>query len=146
MSASDLGLPDESTLETMFQDSMSRIRSGADYGEFKTRPNFDPKQDREFREEMIGGRKIDDFKRALENAGFVWIPRERLPLYDNGQPHAEGEWHLRTRPEHYGLRLAMTNGDILAWFPGGPVEFWHWFQETVQQARASAAGLVIAQR
>lgn len=118
-----------------FARTIGRVAQGQGHGDVNQTPAFDPKLRKEYVEAAIAGRKIEDYRPALENLGFKFIPADRLRRYDNGAKHAEGEWR------NENVRLAFTDADILGGFPGGPEEFATWVEELKTKRRLQAMGL-----
>ena len=63
-----------------FAATIARVSQGTDHGIANQRPDYDHKQAREFKASAVGGRKIADYKPALEAMGFTFVPAEYLPL------------------------------------------------------------------
>lgn len=120
-----------------FLRTLDRMKEGSDLGEGILAPAFDPKQALEITEAAIAGRKIEDYKPALENNGFTFYPANRLPLWSTGAPRREGEWR-NTR-----LQLAFAEKEVLAWFRS-PEDFANWVDAHRTSMRAASAGLALA--
>lgn len=118
-----------------FQATLARLKAGTDYGSDKNRV-FDPVLHRDVIAESVKGRKIENYKVALEAMGFRYIPPTHLPPYPNGSMHTEGEW----RCSRY--RMAFTDNEVLAWF-ASPEELVKWVQRAVLKKQMQRAGLVM---
>lgn len=110
-------------------------------------PGFDPQQAKEFAAEAVRGRKIEDFHQALQHCGFRRYHPHQLPPMESSvgpQLHREARWvNLRDAYRWPDIRMAMTDDQIVAWFPGGPVEFWSWYQTALARVKAKEMGLVL---
>ena len=122
-----------------FARTVERIANEEDKGEI--RPRFDPQVHKDVREDALRGRKIGEYRQALENLGFHFIPAHRLNEvlggWSDGSPHREGMW---IHPD-YDLQLAFTSDDILAHF-SSPQNFWEWVHEQQVRTAAVRAGLI----
>lgn len=123
--------------QAAFQATMARLGSNADQG--KPVPGFDPVLHRDVIADSIKGRKIVDYKIALESMGFRFIPPDKLTRYPSGEPHTEGEWR---NPR---LRMAFTEHEVLAWFASSE-EFVTWVQRAVLKKQMRRSGLVMPPR
>lgn len=120
-----------------FRATLERMTSGTDHGISVTQPSFDPALHRDVTADAVAGRKIDDFKQALEALGFLFWPANKLLPYADGTPHAEGEWRCGGPP-----RMAFTVTDVLSMFPGGPQELHEWVtDQRLRHRKAFAARL-----
>jgi hypothetical protein len=112
------------------------MAEGLDHGMTKIMPGFDPALHAEVMAESIRGRKIEDYRVALESFGFGYVPANRLLPYVSGQLHSEGEWRSPS------LRMALAESEVLAWF-SSPEDFVKWLQRTLMQRRMKRSGLVM---
>jgi hypothetical protein len=122
--------------EAAFGETLARIARGQDHGSVNQTPAFDPKLRREHLEAAISGRKIIDYRAALENTGFSFVPAKYLPRID-GRLQKDDLWR------NTQLRLAFTEDEILGGFPG-PEEFVTWIEECRLRRRAQMAGLLLS--
>lgn len=103
----------------------------------------DPKLRKDVRDDAIRGRKIDDYRQALEAVGMRWVPAAKLNLllggWNDGTPHRVGMW---IHPD-YHLQCAFTEDDILTHFPGGPEQFFNWMVNRQRRLAAQQAGLIL---
>jgi hypothetical protein len=128
-----------------FSATMDRLRNGQGFGDGPVRPEFDPAQHREMVSEAVHGRRIDEFRQALERAGFKFYPAGSIPpgCEANGtmpaRPLVEGQWR---RPPTRNLKtpLAMTDAQVTSWFTG-PEELWKWLTGMATKERAKAKRL-----
>lgn len=114
---------------------MERLSEGRGFGDGNLRPSFDPKLHRDVVAETIRGRKIGDYRQALEAHGFRFYPPERLPRWNNGQQRTEGEW----RSER--TRLALTEQEVL--MHETPQKFWEWVEKVKLQRRAARSRIYL---
>ena len=122
---------------------MDRLRNGHGFGDGPARPDFDPAQHREIVSEAVHGRRIEDYRQALERAGFRYYPTGSIPpgCEANGsmpdRPLVEGQWR---RPPSRNIKtpLAMTDDQVTSWF-SSPEEFWRWMIELATKERVANA-------
>lgn len=108
--------------EQDFRETVGRLKDRTDHGLTETRPAFDPKIAREFREEAAHGRKEEAYVQALEAAGLRFFPDVEL-IRAGRFPTGEGLWiHPDARYE-----LAFTGADLLGGFQG-PEHFDRWIK------------------
>lgn len=125
-----------------FVATIARLRAEMGHGDTGTlRPDFDPRLDRDVRSDAVKGRKIQDYKVALEAIGFRYTPADKLPPYRDQffrivGFHAEGEWRFER------MRLAFTDREILQRF-ASPEEFVTWMEKVVTAKRLAASGLYL---
>lgn len=99
------------------EETLDRIRKGTDFGTDAVRP-FDPKQAKEWQEELADGKTSALFRQTLEFHGFAWWPLSRLQAQalPGVMLLTEGQWrNLRLKPP-----LAFTPKDLTTGFPTGP--------------------------
>ena len=126
-----------------FSATMDRLRNGQGFGDGPVRPDFDPAQHREMLSDAVHGRRIEDYRQALERAGFRYYPTGSIPPgceasgFMPDRPLVEGQWR-RPPSRHIKTPLAMTDAQVTAWF-SGPEEFWKWMQELATKERAATA-------
>lgn len=118
-----------------FARTLDRVAQGKDASSETMRPKFDPQVRKDVADEAIRGRKIEDFHRALEQNGWVYVPSHLLPPYKNGMPQPVGLWK-------HPIVGALTEEDITSMFPGGPEEFDFWTKDIAFKKRMQALGLV----
>ena len=127
-----------------FQRTLERISEGTDHGQDVPRPGFDSAQHREVVAQATHGRSVEAYTKALESHGFTFWPMGTIPpgcegdgILEPPRPLMEGQWR---RPPTTDLKrsLALTNNQVLAWFPGGPQELWQWV-ENMKLTQASMA-------
>ncbi len=123
-----------------FARTLERVAADQDLGDWSNpAPKFDPKLHKDVRDDAIHGRKIEDYRQALERHGMRYIPAHRLGFWNNMTPHTEGQW---VHPD-YDLKLAFTETDVLSMFPLGAEELFTWIQEQKTRLAARRAGLVL---
>lgn len=126
-----------------FSATMDRLRNGQGFGDGPVRPDFDPLQHREHVTEAVHGRRVEDYRQALERAGFRYYPMGSIPpgCEASGampdRPLIEGQWR-RPPSRHIKTALALTDAQVTSWF-SGPEEFWRWMQEMATKERAATA-------
>jgi hypothetical protein len=116
-----MGFIERAALETNagaeLEKTLDRIKQGTDYGTDAVRP-FDPKQAKEWQEELAEGKSAEIYRQCLESHGFVWWPLSRLQAQalPGVMLLTEGQWrNLRLKPA-----LAFTPKDLTSGFPTGP--------------------------
>jgi len=121
-----------------FARTMQAIKDGTSAADSPARPAFDPVQHREVVAESQHGRRIEQFKQALERAGFVYWPANTIPPgcestnpFEPSRPILEAQWR-RPADRKLPKRLALTESQVTAWF-SGPEEFWRWIKDMSQQ-------------
>jgi len=119
-----------------FLETLGRMAQGRDHGSVPQRPDKDAKVERDVIDSFVQGRKIEDYKQALEYHGFIYVPADRLPTLRDGTRATEGQWRS------VSLRMAFTENEVLAHFPRGPEEFDVWCQGQLR-ARAARSGLIL---
>jgi hypothetical protein len=125
-----------------FAATIERLRASMGHGDMGTlRPDFDPKLDADVAADAVRGRRIEDYKVALEALGFRYTPAERLPPYRDqwGRVvgfHTDGEWRCER------LRAAFTDREVLRRF-ASPEEFVTWMEQVVTAKRLAASGLYL---
>lgn len=107
--------------EPQFRESLGRVLDGKDHGLVDPRPKFDPQQAKEFRAETVQGRQIEAYRQVLESHGFRFWPDHELARR-GAAPTGEGVWRHPSRL----YQMALTPGEILSGYPGGPEEFDRW--------------------
>lgn len=125
-----------------FQRTVQALREGTSAADMVARPAFDPTQHREMVSEAVHGRRVEDYRTALERGGFTYYPAGAIPPgceatspLDPPRPIPEGQWR---RPAGGGLpRLALTDAQVTAWF-SGPEELWTWLQNLKNDPAAKA--------
>jgi hypothetical protein len=123
-----------------FARTVERVADGEDLVDWSNpAPKFDPQIHRDVRADAIRGRKIEDYRQALEYHGLKYIPAHRLGVWNNMTPHTEGQW---VHPD-FDLQLAFTESDILSMFPLGAEELHEWITEQKRMLSARRAGLVL---
>jgi hypothetical protein len=127
-----------------FAEAMSRLAEGTSPADQPMRPGFDLQQHLEVVAESVHGRRIDDFKVALERAGFTLYHKGAIPpgcgsrhLLDPPRPLLEAQWR-RPADRVYGTNLAMTEAQVCSWFES-PEAFWTWMTGLVRQWRVKQA-------
>ncbi len=122
--------------EAALRATLERIRRGQDHGLDTIRPRFDPQVYADVVDDAVHGRRIEDYKQALEKAGFRYYSPRELPLWADGKERTEGEWR------HVGLRLAFTENEIVSKFASAE-DFWTWLQRYGMRHRAARSGLIL---
>lgn len=109
-----------------FTNTLDRLRlnPNVDVGQ-NARPVIDLRAQAEHMAEAISGRKIGDYKQALERGGFGFIPAANLPRLQNGKRPTAGQWR---NPR---LRAALTNYDVVSWF-ATPKDLWTWIESRLR--------------
>ena len=124
--------------------AFQRIAERRGHGDGKIRPDFDPVLSRDVVDACLSGRKIENYRPALEHFGFRYTPPERLPPYDDGRFRDVGEWRNPRALRANGARgLAFTDHDILSQFPS-PEAFATWMEKHNTAARLAAVGLFLS--
>lgn len=131
-----------------FRASLDRVRSGKDKTDAPVRPGFDPKLAKDVHDDARQGRKIEDYKQALDYLGWKFCTVAELGpvMFGERGPvmRTEGEWrNLRHAAKYPDIRSAFTSNQICEMFPDGPKQFFEWYSERFERARAKAAGLII---
>ena len=123
-----------------FARTMQALRDGTSAADTPLRPAFNPIQHREVVDEAQHGRRIEQFKQALERAGFTYWPANSIPPgcestnpLEPPRPLVEAQWR-RPADRQLPKRLAMTEAQVTAWF-SGPEEFWRWITTMANQER-----------
>ena len=123
-----------------FSRTMAALRDGTSAADAPLRPAFDPAQHREVVQDAVHGRRIEQFKQALERAGFTYWPPNTIPPgcestnpLEPPRPLVEGQWR-RPADRQLPKRLALTEAQITAWF-FGPEEFWKWLTGMANQEK-----------
>jgi hypothetical protein len=105
-------------------------------------------------EDAVHGRRVEDFKMALERGGFVFWPKGSIPPgcestnpLEPPRPLMEGQWR-RPADRKLPKRLALTDAQVTAWF-SSPQEFWEWLttmatREQLQAKRQDSRPLKLA--
>jgi hypothetical protein len=119
-----------------FGRTLARMAQEQDHGSTNPRPLFDGQLHKDVVDDAIHGRKIADYRTALEAGGFAWYPPASLPAWNTGQPRTEGEWR---NPK---LRLAFTASEITARFET-PEVFFQWLEHHRLKLRAARLGLAL---
>lgn len=119
-----------------FNATLERVARGEDHGQENPQPGFDARLHRDVRADAVRGRKIEDYRTALEAQGFEYCPVEAMLPWEDGTPKTDAEWRSRR------LRLAFTETDILTMFRG-PEDFFVWCEKQKLMRRAAKSGLVI---
>jgi hypothetical protein len=119
---------------------MQALKEGTSAADTPLRPAFDPVQHREVVADAQHGRRVEQFKQALERAGFSYWPANSIPPgcestnpLEPSRPILEGQWR-RAADKQLPKRLALTDAQVAAWF-SGPKEFWKWMTGMVNQER-----------
>ena len=123
-----------------FARTMAALKDGTSCADMVARPAFDPAQHRNVVEDAQHGRRVEQFKQALERAGFTYWPANSIPPgcestnpLEPSRPILEGQWR-RPADKQLPKRLALTDAQVTAWF-SGPEEFWEWITTMVNQER-----------
>lgn len=123
-----------------FARTLQAIKDGTSAADTPMRPGFDPIQHREVVAEAQHGRRIEDYRRALERAGFTYWPANSIPPgcestnpLEPSRPLVEGQWR-RPADARLPRRLALTDSQVTAWFTG-PQELWEWLKQLANQTR-----------
>lgn len=121
-----------------FAAAMERLQEGTSAADEPARPLFNLQQHMEVVEECVHGRRIEDFKMALERGGFTYWPKGSIPPgceargpLEPPRPLVEGQWR-RPRDRRLGTNLAFTEAQVLSWF-SSPEEFWKWLEGQANQ-------------
>lgn len=111
--------------EVEFRRTQERIRRGADL--VPAKPQIDLKQAKEFREECLSKRSIDDYKQVLEHWNFSFL--NDVQLIEKGlSPTGSGRWTNWTSQD------AFSGDDIMSMFQT-PREFHEWFSKKIAKTR-----------
>lgn len=123
-----------------FARTMQALKEGTSSADTPMRPDFDPLQHREVVAEAVHGRRIEDYRQALERAGFVYWPAHSIPPgcestnpLEPSRPLVEGQWR-RPADARLPRRLALTDANVTSWF-SGPEDLWKWLSELANQQR-----------
>jgi hypothetical protein len=123
-----------------FERTMRALKEGTSCADMVARPAFDPVQQREVVADAQHGRRVEQFKQALERAGFAYWPANSIPPgcestnpLEPSRPILEGQWR-RPADKQLPKRLALTDAQVTAWF-SNPQEFWRWMTGMVNQER-----------
>jgi hypothetical protein len=114
-----------------FAATLRRLQDQQGYGDTPIRPAFDPQQYQEARADAAHGRRIQDYVVALERFGFTFYPANSIPPGCEF-PIPEGQWR-RPADRRLPKRMAMTDHDVVSWFPEGPEQLWNWLQGMAAQ-------------
>ena len=116
-----------------FARTMRALKDGTSAADVPARPLFDPVQHRNVVEDAIHGRRIEDYRVALERGGFTFWPKGSIPLgctamspTEPPRPLLEGQWR-RPADRKLNRRLALTDAQVTAWF-ATPEELWKWLE------------------
>ena len=130
-----------------FAQTMRALQDGTSCADVPARPLFDAAQYRNVVEDAVHGRRVEDFKVALERGGFTFFPKGSIPPGCEAQglepprPLVEGQWR-RPADRKLPKRLALTDAQVTAWF-SSPQEFWEWLTQMAtreqQQAKRQAS-------
>lgn len=126
--------PSKSLNHQEFAATLARMAGSKDHGQMVARPKFDFKEAQERAKESGKGRKVADYKIALEHEGFTYVPKHCLPPFQNGFPQPVGLWR------NDGMKLALTDDDVVGWFET-PEELVRWVEKERMTRRLSRAGL-----
>lgn len=105
-----------------FHRTLERMAEGTDYGQTDPRPEFNARLQEEVARESIHGRRIEEYQKALEGQGFVFVPAHLLPGWNNGRPRTEGEWRCQA------MKMSFTEENVLSMFET-PQVFWEWAEQ-----------------
>ena len=128
-----------------FERTVQALREGTSAADSPSRPPFDPYQARQVAAEAVHGRRIEDYRRALERAGFTYWPAGMIPPGCEGnpleppRPLTVGQWR-RPADGKIPKRLALTDDQITAWFHG-PEELWRWLTDMANAQKIRQAKL-----
>ena len=131
-----MGRPKKEFNSAEYHATLVRMLAGQDAAAENPQPGFDPQLYRDVRAEAVRGRRIEDYRPALEAEGFEFFPARALSTWADGQPKTEPEWRSRR------LRMAFTETDILTMFRG-PEDFCQWCERQQMERRMRASGLVL---
>ena len=125
-----------------FERTMQALRDGTSAADMPVRPMFDPVQHRNVVEESVHGRRIENYRTALERAGFVFYPKGSIPPgcqstnpLEPPRPIMTGQW--RRLPSGTLQGLAFTDDQILSWFQT-PEDFWRWIKDMTTKPQMQA--------
>lgn len=125
-----------------FAATMSAIKDGTSPADDVARPDFDAVQYQQAVSEGQHGRRIDQYKQALERAGFTFWPRGSIPpgcegtnILEPPRPLMEAQWR-RPADRRLPKRLAFTEAQIPAWF-ATPEELWKWLENLANAEQAN---------
>lgn len=137
-----MALPSQFDPES-FAATMAALKDGTSAADEVARPGFDPGQYKQAVEEGHHGRRIEQYRMALERAGFAYWPKGSIPPgcegteFEPPRPLLEGQW--RRPPNRFlPMRLALTETQIPAWF-STPEEFWKWYMNLANAEKAKKA-------
>ena len=123
-----------------FARTMQALKEGTSAADTPLRPAFDPVQHREVVADAQHGRRVEQFKQALERAGFSYWPANSIPPgcestnpLEPSRPILEGQWR-RPADKQLPKRLALTDSQVTAWF-SSPEDLWTWMTGMVNQER-----------
>jgi hypothetical protein len=123
-----------------FERTMRALKDGTSCADMVARPAFDPVQHREVVADAQHGRRVEQFKQALERAGFAYWPANSIPPgcestnpLEPSRPILEGQWR-RAADKQLPKRLALTDAQVTAWF-SSPEDLWKWMTGMVNQER-----------
>lgn len=123
-----------------FARTLQALKDGTSAADAPMRPGFDPIQHREVVAEAQHGRRIEDYRQALERAGFTYWPANSIPPgcestnpLEPSRPLVEGQWR-RPADARLPRRLALTDSQVTAWF-SGPEDLWKWLKDMANQTR-----------
>lgn len=119
-----------------FAATLQRVAGGVDHGQSNAQPAFDAAMHAEVVEACLQGRKIEDYKQALESQGFSYYPPALLARWGNGERKTEGEWR------NTQMKMAFTDRDVLSCFIT-PESLWTWCETQRLMRKAALAGLVL---
>ena len=137
-----------------FERTMRALKDGTSCADVPARPLFDHAQYRNVVEDAVHGRRVEDFKVALERGGFTFWPKGSIPPgcestnpLEPPRPLVEGQWR-RPADRKLPKRLALTDAQVAAWF-SSPEEFWTWLttmatKEQLQAKRQDSRPLKLA--
>jgi len=127
----------ESAAEGAFQLTKDRIERKLDYGYENQRPDFDPKQAKEFLDALGQGKDDEAYRQCLEYHGFRWYPLEQIIASDlpGAAGKKEGEWR------NGRLKLAFTPRDLATGFPMGPESLDRYLRERKAEAKVAAGAM-----
>lgn len=125
-----------------FQRTMEALRDGTSAADMVARPEFDAAQARNFVEDAQHGRRIEQYRSALERGGFTYWPKGAIPPgcearspFEPPRPLLVGQWR-RPADRKLPKPLALTDAQVVAWF-ATPEELWSWLKDlaTVERRR-----------
>ena len=114
-----------------FSRTMRALQDGTSAADIPCRPMFDHAQYKNVVEDAVHGRRVEDFKIALERGGFRFWPKGSIPPgcestnpLEPPRPLGEGQWR-RPADRKLPKRLALTDAQVAAWY-SSPEDFWRW--------------------